>query len=199
MRISGTRPRAIEAKVSELGFKLISPPLISYVEGKTDRYQMKEGEMEKARIWAVELSKSLPPKSAGAYSSPTQGRRETPSQTVRLGTLYSRRNVHAHRNQYDTRPQTKELLNDCRLFMSQASPGAYVLQASFVLWLKCHPASVFPKRLAARRVGTSSSAIGQEPVSAADYHRPCHQVHRPSIVLQDHIRRSPIAPITSEM
>jgi flavodoxin len=60
MRISGNATKAIEAKLGELGFKLISPPLISYVEGKTDHYQMKEGEMEKARVWATELAKSLP-------------------------------------------------------------------------------------------------------------------------------------------
>ena len=60
MRISGNATKAIEARLGELGFKLISPPLISYVEGKTDQYQMKEGELEKARVWAVDLAKSLP-------------------------------------------------------------------------------------------------------------------------------------------
>lgn len=60
MRISGNATKTIEAKLGELGFKLISPPLISYVEGKTDRYQMKEGELDKARAWAIDLAKSLP-------------------------------------------------------------------------------------------------------------------------------------------
>jgi len=60
MRISGNATKAIEAKLGELGFRLVSPPLISYVEGKTDRYQMKDGEAEKAKAWAVDLVKSLP-------------------------------------------------------------------------------------------------------------------------------------------
>jgi flavodoxin len=60
MRISGNATKAIEAKLSELGFKLVSPPLISYVEGKTDRYQMKDGEAEKAKAWAADLVTGLP-------------------------------------------------------------------------------------------------------------------------------------------
>jgi flavodoxin len=60
MRISGNATKAIEGRLGELGFKLISPPLISYVEGKTDRYQMKEGELDKARTWATDLARSLP-------------------------------------------------------------------------------------------------------------------------------------------
>ena len=59
MRISGNATKAIESKLNELGFKLISPPLISYVEGKTDRYQLKEGEVEKAKAWAIQLAKAL--------------------------------------------------------------------------------------------------------------------------------------------
>ena len=60
MRISGNATKAIEAKLKELGFKLISIPLVSYVEGKTNHYQMKEGELDKAKAWAVDLAKSLP-------------------------------------------------------------------------------------------------------------------------------------------
>jgi flavodoxin len=59
MRISGNATKALESKLNELGFKLVSPPLISYVEGKTDRYQMKEGELEKAKAWAADLAKTL--------------------------------------------------------------------------------------------------------------------------------------------
>ena len=59
MRISGNATKAIEAKLGELGFKLVSPPLISYVEGKTDRYQMKEGEADKAKAWAADLVKGF--------------------------------------------------------------------------------------------------------------------------------------------
>ncbi|MDD1743938.1 MAG: hypothetical protein LUO85_04850 [Methanomassiliicoccales archaeon] len=36
MRISGNATKAIEAKLAELGFRLISPPLVAYVEGKTE-------------------------------------------------------------------------------------------------------------------------------------------------------------------
>jgi flavodoxin len=59
MRISGNATKALESKLNELGFKLVSPPLISYVEGKTDRYQMKDGELDKAKVWAVDLAKTL--------------------------------------------------------------------------------------------------------------------------------------------
>ena len=59
MRISGNATKALESKLNELGFKLASPPLIAYVEGKTDRYQMKEGELDKAKVWAEDLAKTL--------------------------------------------------------------------------------------------------------------------------------------------
>jgi len=59
MRISGNATKALESKLNELGFKLVSPPLIAYVEGKTDRYQMKEGELEKAMLWGMDLAKAL--------------------------------------------------------------------------------------------------------------------------------------------
>jgi len=59
MRISGNATKALESKLNELGFKQVSPPLIAYVEGKTDRYQMKEGELEKAKVWATDLANSL--------------------------------------------------------------------------------------------------------------------------------------------
>jgi flavodoxin len=59
MRISGNATKALESKLNELGFKLVSPPLISYVEGKTDRYQMKEGELDKAKVWATDLAKTI--------------------------------------------------------------------------------------------------------------------------------------------
>jgi flavodoxin len=59
MRISGNATKTLESKLNELGFKLLSPPLIAYVEGKTDRYRKKEGELEKARVWATELANSL--------------------------------------------------------------------------------------------------------------------------------------------
>ncbi len=58
-RISGNATKAIEGKLVELGFKLVSTPLISYVEGKTNTYQMKEGELEKAKAWATDLAKTL--------------------------------------------------------------------------------------------------------------------------------------------
>jgi flavodoxin len=59
MRISGNATKALESKLNELGFKLVSPPLVSYVEGKTDKYQMKEGELDKAKVWAADLAKTL--------------------------------------------------------------------------------------------------------------------------------------------
>ena len=58
-RISGNAAKGIEKKLKNLGFEIIAPPLVAYVEGKTNEMQLKEGELEKARNWAREVAKSL--------------------------------------------------------------------------------------------------------------------------------------------
>jgi flavodoxin len=51
-RFSGSAAKGIEGKLKGLGFKLITAPLIVYVEGKKDEMRFKEGELEKAKNWA---------------------------------------------------------------------------------------------------------------------------------------------------
>ncbi len=57
--ISGNATKMMEAKLKKLGFGLVSPPLMAYVIDKKDGYQMKEGELERAKMWAQELTSSL--------------------------------------------------------------------------------------------------------------------------------------------
>jgi flavorubredoxin len=59
LRISGNAAKGIERKLKNLGFEIIMPPLVAYVEGKMNEMQLKEGELEKARNWAREVAKSL--------------------------------------------------------------------------------------------------------------------------------------------
>ncbi|HKZ94446.1 MAG TPA: hypothetical protein VJ249_07700 [Candidatus Bathyarchaeia archaeon] len=58
--MSGNAAKGIEKKLEKLGFKIIMPPLITYVEGK-NVYEMylKEGELEKAKKYAEELANKL--------------------------------------------------------------------------------------------------------------------------------------------
>lgn len=57
--ISGNAAKGIERRLKNLGFEIIMPPLVAYVEGKMNEMQLKEGELEKARNWAREVAKSL--------------------------------------------------------------------------------------------------------------------------------------------
>jgi len=57
--ISGNAAKGIERKLKNLGFEIIMPPLVAYVEGKMNEMQLKEGELDKARNWAREVAKSL--------------------------------------------------------------------------------------------------------------------------------------------
>jgi flavodoxin len=53
-RFSASAAKGIEGKLKSLGFKLITAPLIAYVEGKLrqNEWRLKEGELEKAKKWA---------------------------------------------------------------------------------------------------------------------------------------------------
>ncbi len=58
-RLSGSAAKGIEDKLKKLGFKLVTAPLIAYVEGKMNQMQLKEGEAEKAKKWAQAVAEAL--------------------------------------------------------------------------------------------------------------------------------------------
>jgi flavodoxin len=60
-RFSGNAAKGIEGKLKRLGFKLVTAPLIAYVEGKLrkNEYHIKDGQLEKAKKWAQELTGAL--------------------------------------------------------------------------------------------------------------------------------------------
>jgi flavodoxin len=58
-RFSGSAVKGIEGKLEKLGFKLITSPLVAYIEGKMNEYHLKEGELEKAKKWAQTVAETL--------------------------------------------------------------------------------------------------------------------------------------------
>ena len=58
-RFSGSAAKAIEGKLRDLGFRLVTAPLIAYVEGKQNEQHLKEGELEKAKNWAQTVAEAL--------------------------------------------------------------------------------------------------------------------------------------------
>lgn len=58
-RISGNAAKGIEKKLEKLGFKIVMPPLATYVEGKLENIQLKSGELEKTKKYAEDLAKVL--------------------------------------------------------------------------------------------------------------------------------------------
>jgi flavodoxin len=58
-RFSGNAAKAIGSKLGKLGCEIVSPPLVAYVEGKTDQMQLKDGELEKTKNWAQEVAKAV--------------------------------------------------------------------------------------------------------------------------------------------
>lgn len=60
-RISGSAVKGIEGKLKKLGFKMVTAPLVVYVEGKMNEYHLKEGELEKAKKWAQTVAETLQP------------------------------------------------------------------------------------------------------------------------------------------
>jgi flavodoxin len=59
--ISGNAAKGIEKKLEQLGFKIVMPPLVTYVEGKLESIQLKAGEIEKTKKYAEDLAKALKP------------------------------------------------------------------------------------------------------------------------------------------
>jgi flavodoxin len=60
MMMSGNAAKGIEKKLKGLGFTMIMPPLVVYVESKgKNMWQFKTGELEKAKNWAQEAAKAL--------------------------------------------------------------------------------------------------------------------------------------------
>ena len=58
-RITGNAAKGIEKKLEKLGFKIVMPPLVTYVEGKLENIQLKSGEIEKTKKYAEDLAKTL--------------------------------------------------------------------------------------------------------------------------------------------
>jgi flavorubredoxin len=58
-RFSGNAAKGIEGKLKGLGFKIVMPPLVTYVEGKIENVQLKTGELEKTKKYAEDLAKTL--------------------------------------------------------------------------------------------------------------------------------------------
>ena len=60
MMMSGNAAKGIEKKLKSLGFAIINPPLMVYVESKVkNEWQFKTGELEKAKNWAQEVARAL--------------------------------------------------------------------------------------------------------------------------------------------
>lgn len=57
--LSGNAAKGIEKKLKKLGFKIVMPPLVTYVEGK--EIHLKEGELEKAKKYSEDLGNNLHP------------------------------------------------------------------------------------------------------------------------------------------
>jgi flavodoxin len=55
--LSGNAANGIQKKLKKLGFKVVMPPLVTYIEGK--EVHLKEGELEKAKKYAEELANKL--------------------------------------------------------------------------------------------------------------------------------------------
>jgi len=57
--LSGNATKNMEKSLTALRFKIVSPPLISYVKGDNKLYQLRDGELEKAKTWSKNLAKAL--------------------------------------------------------------------------------------------------------------------------------------------
>lgn len=60
-RLSGNAAKGIESRLENLGFRIVMPHLVTYVEGPTKEIHLKEGELEKAKKYAQDLAKTLAP------------------------------------------------------------------------------------------------------------------------------------------
>jgi flavodoxin len=64
MPLSGNAGKGIEKELEKLGFKIVMPSLVTYVQSKKNvesknEMQLKEGELEKAKNWAEEVAQAL--------------------------------------------------------------------------------------------------------------------------------------------
>jgi hypothetical protein len=62
--LSGNATKGIEKKLKKLGFKIVMPPLVTYVQGKKgvegkNEIQLNDGELEKAKKYAEDLVNKL--------------------------------------------------------------------------------------------------------------------------------------------
>lgn len=62
--LSGNAAKGIEKKLEKLGFKIVMPSSVTYVQGKKDvegknEIQLKDGELEKAKKYAEDLTNQL--------------------------------------------------------------------------------------------------------------------------------------------
>jgi flavodoxin len=55
--LSGNAANGIKKKLKKLGFEIVMPPLVTYIEGK--EIHLKEGELDKARKYAEDLANKL--------------------------------------------------------------------------------------------------------------------------------------------
>ena len=58
-RFSGNAAEGIQKKLEKLGFKIVMSPLVTYVEGKMNEMNLKQGELEKAKKYAEDLAGKL--------------------------------------------------------------------------------------------------------------------------------------------
>lgn len=58
-RFSGNAAEGIQKKLEKLGFKIVMPPLVTYVEGKMEVAHLKDGEIDKAKKYAEDLAGKL--------------------------------------------------------------------------------------------------------------------------------------------
>jgi len=58
-RWSGNAAEGIEKRLKKLGFKIVMPHLVTYVEGKMEEIHLKDGEIEKAKKYAEDLANKL--------------------------------------------------------------------------------------------------------------------------------------------
>lgn len=58
-RLSGSAVKGIEGKLKKLGFEIVAPPLIAYIQGKTNQMRLKDGELEKAKKWTQAVAEAL--------------------------------------------------------------------------------------------------------------------------------------------
>jgi flavorubredoxin len=57
--MSGDATKHMDKALRSLGFTVLAPSLLAYVESENKRYKLKEGELERAKSWAEDIVKEL--------------------------------------------------------------------------------------------------------------------------------------------